>query len=66
MKFLPKCRTKSLKIIYKILGSFCLFLNLKRADTLPQIRPRKIPELISLLKPVSIYYQYIIQSRKLS
>ena len=32
MKFSPKCRTQKLEMLYTILGSFCLFLNLERAD----------------------------------
>ena len=45
MKFSPKCRTKKSGMIYTIFGSFCFFLNWDRADILPQIRPRKIPDL---------------------
>ena len=43
MKFAPKCRTNKLWMIYTILGSFHTFFNWERADTRPQIRPRKIP-----------------------
>ena len=42
MKFPLKCRTKKLGMLYTILGSFCSFLNWKRADISPQIRLRKI------------------------
>ena len=43
MKFLPKCRTKKLGMIYTILGSFCSIFNWGEADSWPKIRPRKIP-----------------------
>ena len=45
MKFPTKFRTKILRMLYTILGSFCSFLNWKRADIWPQIRLRKIPVL---------------------
>ena len=39
MKFLLKCRTKKLGMVYTILGSFCSFLNWEGAYIRPQIRP---------------------------
>ena len=44
VKFSLKCRTTKLgnSMIFRILGSFCSFLNW--GDIHPQIRPRKIPD----------------------
>ena len=39
MKFQPKCRTKKLRMIYIILGSFCPFFLIGKG---PIFRPRKI------------------------
>ena len=41
--FSPGCRAKELGMLFTILGSFCSFLDWKRAHILPQNRPRKIP-----------------------
>ena len=46
MKFPLKCRTKTLGIIYSILGNLFSFLNWEGADS-AQIRPRKIPVFVS-------------------
>ena len=46
MKFLTKCRTKNLGMIYSFLGRFCSFLNWEGADILLQIKPRKIPDFL--------------------
>ena len=43
MKFSPKCRTKNLRMIYSIFGSFCSFFNWIGANFQPQIKSRKIP-----------------------
>ena len=43
-KISPKCRAKTLVMIYTILGSFCSFFNCGGIDIRPQIRPRKIPD----------------------
>ena len=50
MKFSPKCRTKKLGMIYivNIFGSFCSFLSWEGANIQPQIRPRKIPDTVSM------------------
>ena len=39
--------TKNLGMINSILGSFCSFFNWEGASIRPQIRPRKIPDLIA-------------------
>ena len=43
MKLSPKCRTKKLRTIYTIVGSFCSFFNWEGANIGPQVRLRKIP-----------------------
>ena len=46
MTFSPKCRAKSLGILFTILGTVCSFLNWEEADIKPQVRPNKIPVLV--------------------
>ena len=48
MKFLPKCRTKKLRIKIHHFGKFLLILNWESTVIRPQIRLRKIPEKLSV------------------
>ena len=62
MKFLPKFRTKKLRILFTILGSFCSFLNGEGDDVRPLIMPRKTLEPANLHRLIRDFVIHLLES----
>ena len=55
MKFSSKCRTQKLGMIYTVLESFCSLFNWEGAVIQPQIRPRKIPAVVTITGNIHVH-----------